>query len=143
MKPVHGVTSADKCHRPECGQPPVQCFIGHGRILADVVSSPAYLRAGQARVSAKFLQRELGWRTAALDHCSQAAHGLMNEDPAVGGAASSRRTRPSSAAGPIRQVADRSTANPDKSLRLASSIVPAPKNKKGKHGQAVKRHTAA
>src|ERR1700726_3114777 len=35
----------------------------------------------------------------------------------------------------------RSTANPDKSLVVAAvEKVPAPKNKKGKHGHAVKRH---
>ena len=48
--------------------------------------------------------------------------------------------RPSSAAAAIRQAAAAAPASPDKSLVVAAvEKVPAPKNKTGKHGHAVKR----
>ena len=101
----------------------------------------AYLMGRDKRgVSAKFLQRELNvaYQTAwTMAH--KLRHGL-SEDPSrplrgfleadetfIGG-----RGDPSSPG--------RSTANPDKSLVVAAvEKVPAPKNKKGKHGHAVKR----
>ncbi len=101
----------------------------------------AYLLGRDKRgVSAKFLQRELG---VAYQTAWTIAHKLrhaLSEDPAhplsgfleadesfIGG-----RGDPSSPG--------RSTENPDKSLVVvAVEKVPAPKNKKGKHGHAVKR----
>ena len=101
----------------------------------------AYLLGRDKRgVSAKFLQRELG---VAYQTAWTIAHKLrhaLSEDPAhplsgfleadesfIGG-----RGDPTSPG--------RSTENPDKSLVVAAvEKVPAPKNKKGKHGHAVKR----
>src|SRR6202047_3779632 len=101
----------------------------------------AYLMGRDKRgVSAKFLQRELAvaYQTAwTMAH--KLRHGL-SEDPArplrgfleadetfIGGRGSSTSR-------------GRSIANPDKSLVVAAvEKVPAPKNKKGKHGHAVKR----
>jgi hypothetical protein len=91
-------------------------------------------------VSAKFLQRELAvaYQTA-WTVADKLRHGL-GEDPArplrgfleadenfIGGRGDPRSP-------------GRSTANPDKSLVVAAiEKVPAPKNKKGQHGHAVKR----
>jgi len=101
----------------------------------------AYLMSRDKRgVSAKFLQRELGvaYQTAwTIAH--KLRHGL-SEDPArplhgfleadetfIGGRGD--RTSPG-----------RSTKNRDKSLVVAAvEKVPAPKNRRGKHGHAVKR----
>src|SRR5712671_1666351 len=101
----------------------------------------AYLMGRDKRgVSAKFLQRELAvaYQTAwTMAH--KLRHGL-SEDPArplrgfleadetfIGGRGDSTSS-------------GRSTAHPDKSLVVAAvEKVPAPKNKKGKHGHAVKR----
>src|SRR6202040_2281007 len=84
----------------------------------------------------KFLQRELGvaYQTAwTMAH--KLRHGL-SEDPArpLRGFLEADETRgdPTSRG--------RSTASPDKSLVVAAvEKVPAPKNKSGKHGHAVKR----
>src|SRR6478672_4405622 len=80
----------------------------------------AYLMGRDKRgVSAKFLQRELGvaYQTAwTMAH--KLRHGLSGDPTSRG----------------------RSTASPDKSLVVAAvEKVPAPKNKTGKHGHAVKR----
>ncbi len=101
----------------------------------------AYLMGRDKRgVSAKFLQRELGVAyQMAWTMAHKLRHGL-SEDPArplrglleadeifIGG-----RGDPSSPG--------RSTKNPDKSLVVAAvEKVPAPRNRKGKHGHAVKR----
>src|SRR5258706_8411710 len=101
----------------------------------------AYLMGRDKRgVSAKFLQRELGvayqtaWtmahklRHGLSEDPSRPLHGLLEADETyIGG-----RGDPTSRG--------RSTANPNKSLVVAAvEKVPAPKNKKGKHGHAVKR----
>src|SRR5246127_4836448 len=101
----------------------------------------AYLMGRDKRgVSAKFLQREIGvayqtaWtmahklRHGLSEDPSRQLHGLLEADETfIGG-----RGDPTSPG--------RSTANPDKSLVVAAvEKVPAPKNKKGKHGHAVKR----
>jgi ISXO2-like transposase domain len=101
----------------------------------------AYLMGRDKRgVSAKFLQRELGvayqtaWTMAhKLRHRlsedpSRPLHGFLEADETfIGG-----RGDPTSPG--------RSTANPDKSLVVAAvEKVPAPKNRSGKHGHAVKR----
>ena len=91
-------------------------------------------------VSAKFLQRELGvaYQTAwTIAH--KLRHGL-NEDPArrLRGFLEADETFIGGRGNPTSR--GRSTANPDKSLVVAAvEKVPAPKNKKGKHGHAVKR----
>jgi len=101
----------------------------------------AYLMGRDKRgVSAKFLQRELGvayqtaWtmahklRHGLSEDPSRPLHGFLEADETfIGG-----RGDPTSPG--------RSTANPDKSLVVAAvEKAPAPKNKKGKHGHAVKR----
>src|SRR5438445_10006557 len=101
----------------------------------------AYLMGRDKRgVSAKFLQRELGvayqtaWTIAhTLRHGlsedpSRPLHGFLEADETfIGG-----RGDPTSRG--------RSTANPDKSLVVAAvEKVPAPKNRSGKHGHAVRR----
>lgn len=101
----------------------------------------AYLMGCDKRgVSAKFLQRELhvAYQTAwTMAH--KLRHGL-NEDPTcpLSGFLEADETfigGRGDAASP-----GRSTANPDKSLVVAAvEKVPAPKNKKGKWGHAVKR----
>src|SRR6516225_6973450 len=100
----------------------------------------AYLMGRDKRgVSAKFLQRELAvaYQTAwTMAH--KLRHGL-SEDPSrplrgflEADETFSGRGDPTSRG--------RSTANPDKSLVVAAvEKVPAPKNRKGKHGHAVKR----
>src|SRR5258706_15104308 len=91
-------------------------------------------------VSAKFLQRELAvayqtaWtmapklRPGRSEAPARPLRGFLEaEEPFIGG-----RGDPTSSG--------RSTAHPDKSLVVAAvEKVPAPKNKKGKHGHAVKR----
>jgi transposase-like protein len=91
-------------------------------------------------VSAKFLQRELGvayqtaWtmahklRHGLSEDPSRPLHGFLEADETfIGG-----RGDPTSPG--------RSTANPDKSLVVATvEKVPAPKNQRGKHSHAVKR----
>ena len=101
----------------------------------------AYLMGRDKRgVSAKFLQRELAvayqtaWtmahklRHGLSEDASRPLHGFLEADETfIGG-----RGDPTSPG--------RSTKNPDKSLVVAAvEKVPAPKNKKGKHGHAVKR----
>jgi len=101
----------------------------------------AYLMAQDKRgVSAKFLQRELGvayqtaWtmahklRHGLSENPTRPLHGLLEADETfIGG-----RGDPTSPG--------RSTKNPDKSLVVAAvEKVPAPKNRKGKHGHALKR----
>src|SRR6266581_3002989 len=99
------VYECGKCHRQES----VTAGTVFHRTRTDLAKwfLAAYLMGRDKRgVSAKFLQRELGvaYQTAwTIAH--KLRHGL-NEDRPVGCAASSRRTRPSSAAGAIRQVAD-------------------------------------
>src|SRR5271163_1315565 len=101
----------------------------------------AYLMGRDKRgVSAKFLQRELGvaYQTAwTMAH--KLRHGL-SEDPArpLRGFLEADETFIGGRGDPTSP--GRSTANPDKSLVVAAvEKVPAPKNKKGKHGHAVKR----
>jgi hypothetical protein len=101
----------------------------------------AYLMGRDKRgVSAKFLQRELGvayqtaWtmahklRHGLSEDPSRPLHGFLEADETfIGG-----RGDPTSPG--------RSTANPDKSLVVAAvEKVPAPKNRSGKHGHAVRR----
>jgi len=101
----------------------------------------AYLMGSDKRgVSAKYLQRELGvayqtaWtiahklRHGLSEDKARPLHGFLEADETfIGG-----RGDPASHG--------RSTANPHKSLVVAAiEKVPAPKNKKGKHGHAVKR----
>jgi transposase-like protein len=101
----------------------------------------AYLMGRDKRgVSAKFLQRELGvayqtaWtmahklRHGLSEDPARPLHGLLEADETfIGG-----RGDPTSPG--------RSTKNPNKSLVAAAvEKVPAPKNRKGKHGHAVKR----
>jgi transposase-like protein len=101
----------------------------------------AYLMGRDKRgVAAKFLQRELGmayqtaWtmahklRHGLSEDPSRQLHGLLEADETfIGG-----RGDPTSPG--------RSTANPDKNLVVAAvEKVPAPKNRSGKHGHAVKR----
>src|SRR5436853_5227795 len=91
-------------------------------------------------VSAKFLQRELGvaYQTAwTMAH--KLRHGL-SEDPArpLRGFLEADETFIGGRGAPTTR--GRSTASPDKSLVVAAvEKVPAPKNKKGEHGHAVKR----
>src|SRR5258708_12384207 len=91
-------------------------------------------------VSAKFLQRELvvAYQTAwTMAH--KLRHGL-SEDPArpLRGFLEADETFIGGRGNPTSR--GRSTANPDKSLVVvAVEKVPAPKNKKGKRGHAVKR----
>jgi transposase-like protein len=101
----------------------------------------AYLMGCDKRgVSAKLLQRELGvaYQTAWI-MAHKLRHGL-SEDPAspLSGLLEADETfigGRGDAASP-----GRSTANPDKSVVVAAvEKVPAPRNKKGKHGHAVKR----
>src|SRR5271168_4567675 len=101
----------------------------------------AYLMGRDKRgVSAKFLQRELGvaYQTAwTMAH--KLRHGL-SEDPArpLRGLLEADETFIGGRGGPASR--GRSTANPDKSLVVAAvEKVPAPPNKNGKHGHAVKR----
>src|SRR3954468_8532581 len=101
----------------------------------------AYLMGRDKRgVSAKFLQRELAvaYQTAwTMAH--KLRHGL-SEDPArpLRGFLEADETFIGGRGGPASR--GRSTANPDKSLVVAAvEKVPAPQNKKGKHGHAVKR----
>ena len=101
----------------------------------------AYLLGRDKRgVSAKFLQRELAvaYQTAwTMAH--KLRHGL-SEDPArpLRGFLEADETFIGGRGGPASR--GRSTANPDKSLVVAAvEKVPAPQNKKGKHGHAVKR----
>jgi len=101
----------------------------------------AYLMGRDKRgVAAKFLQRELGvayqtaWtmahklRHGLSEDPTRPLHGLLEADETfIGG-----RGDPTSPG--------RSTKNPEKSLVVAAvEKVPAPKNKKGKHGHALKR----
>jgi transposase-like protein len=101
----------------------------------------AYLMGRDKRgVSAKFLQRELGvtYQTAwTMAH--KLRHGL-SEDPArpLRGFLEADETFIGGRGDPTSR--GRSTASPDKSLVVAAvEKVPAPKNKTGKHGHAVKR----
>jgi transposase-like protein len=101
----------------------------------------AYLMGRDKRgVSAKFLQRELAvaYQTAwTMAH--KLRHGL-SEDPArlLRGFLEADETFIGGRGDPTSR--GRSTASPDKSLVVAAvEKVPAPKNKKGKHGHAVKR----
>jgi transposase-like protein len=101
----------------------------------------AYLMGRDKRgVSAKFLQRELGvaYQTAwTMAH--KLRHGL-SEDPArpLHGFLEADETFLGGRGGPNSR--GRSTKNPDKSLVVAAvEKVAAPKNRKGKHGHAVKR----
>ena len=101
----------------------------------------AYLMGRDKRgVSAKFLQRELvvAYQTAwTMAH--KLRHGL-SEDPTrlLRGFLEADETFIGGRGDPT--SSGRSTANPDKSLVVAAvEKVPAPKNKKGKHGHAVKR----
>src|SRR5271155_176008 len=101
----------------------------------------AYLMGRDKRgVSAKFLQRELAvayQTTWTMAH--KLRHGL-SEDPArpLHGFLEADETFIGGRGDPASP--GRSTANPHKSLIVAAiEKVPAPKNKKGKHGHAVKR----
>ncbi len=101
----------------------------------------AYLMGRDKRgVSAKFLQRELqvAYQTAwTMAH--KLRHGL-SEDPdrPLCGFLEADETFIGGRGDPTSR--GRSTNNPDKSLVVAAvEKVPAPKNKKGKHGHAVKR----
>src|SRR5438045_5200505 len=101
----------------------------------------AYLMGRDKRgVSAKFLQRELvvAYQTAwTMAH--KLRHGL-SEDPSrpLRACLEADETFIGGRGGPA--SCGRSTANPDKSLVVAAvEKVPAPQNKKGKHGHAVKR----
>jgi len=101
----------------------------------------AYLMGRDKRgVSAKFLQRELAvaYQTAwTMAH--KLRHGL-SEDPArlLRGFLEADETFIGGRGDPTSR--GRSTASPDKSLVVAAvEKVPAPKNKKGEHGHAVKR----
>jgi transposase-like protein len=101
----------------------------------------AYLMGRDKRgISAKFLQRELAvaYQTAwTMAH--KLRHGL-SEDPTrpLRGFLEADETFIGGRGDPTSP--GRSTANPDKSLVVAAvEKVPAPKNKKGKHGHAVKR----
>jgi hypothetical protein len=124
--------------RPATGRnrrPLERYFTGRAPILA------AYLVGRDKRgVSAKFLQRELGvayqtaWtmayklRHGLSEDPSRPLHGFLEADETfIGG-----RGDPTSPG--------RSTANPDKSLVVATvQKVPAPKNESGKYSHAVKR----
>src|ERR1700720_1602345 len=101
----------------------------------------AYLMGRDKRgVSAKFLQRELaGGYQRAWTMAHKLRHGL-SEDPArpLRGFLEADETFIGGRGDPT--SSGRSTAPPDKSLVVAAvEKVPAPKNKKGKHGHAVKR----
>ena len=101
----------------------------------------AYLMGRDKRgVSAKFLQRELaGADQTAWTMAHKLRHGL-SEDPArpLQGFIEADETFIGGRGDPTSR--GRSTANPDKSLVVAAvEKVPAPKNKQGKHGHAVKR----
>jgi hypothetical protein len=101
----------------------------------------AYLMGRDKRgVSAKFLQRELAVACqTAWTMAHKLRHGL-SEDPArpLRGFLEADETFIGGRGGPASR--GRSTANPDKSLVVAAvEKVPAPHNKKGKHGHAVKR----
>ena len=101
----------------------------------------AYLMGRDKRgVSAKFLQRELGMAyQTAWTMAHKLRHGL-SEDPArpLHGFLEADETFIGGRGGPNSR--GRSTKNPDKSLVVAAvEKVAAPKNRKGKHGHAVKR----
>ena len=133
------VYEGSKCHR----QASVTAGTVFHRTRTDLAKwfLAAYLMGRDKRgVSAKFLQRELGgaYQTAwTIAH--KLRHGL-NEDPAhrLHGFLEADETFIGGRGDPTSR--GRSTANPDKSLVVAAvEKVPAPKNKKGKHGHAVKR----
>src|SRR5207245_8633528 len=101
----------------------------------------AYLMGRDKRgVSGKFLQREL---VVAYQTASTMAHKLrhgLSEDPnrPLRGFLEADETFIGGRGNPTSP--GRSTANPDKSLVVAAvEKVPAPKNRSGKHGHAVKR----
>jgi transposase-like protein len=133
------VYECGKCHR----QASVTAGTVFHRTRTDLAKwfLAAYLMGRDKRgVSAKFLQRELAvaYQTAwTMAH--KLRHGL-SEDP-------TRRLRGFLEADETfiggrgdRTSLGRSTANPDKSLVVAAvEKVPAPKNRKRKHGHAVKR----
>ncbi len=133
------VYECGKCHRQE----PVTAGTVFHRTRTDLAKwfLAAYLMGRDKRgVSAKFLQRELGvaYQTAwTMAH--KLRHGL-SEDPTrrLRGFLEADETFIGGRGNPTSR--GRSTANPDKSLVVAAvEKVPAPKNKKGKHGHAVKR----
>src|SRR5271170_3693622 len=101
----------------------------------------AYLMGCDKRgVSAKFLERELGvaYQTAwTMSH--KLRHGLSeDQERPIGGLLEADETFIGGRGDPASR--GRRTANPDKSLVAAAvEKVPAPQNKNGKHGHAVKR----
>jgi hypothetical protein len=134
--PVHECAT---CHRQESAT----AATAFHRTQTDLTKwfLAAYLMGRDKRsVSAKFLQRELGvayqtaWtmahklRHGLSEDSSRPLHGFLEADETfIGG-----RGDPTSPG--------RSTANPDKSLVVATTEkVPAPKRGSGKHGHAVRR----
>jgi hypothetical protein len=131
----------------ECGKRHRQESVAAGTVLHRTRSDlakwflAAYLIARDKRgVAAKFLQRELGVADqTAWTMAHKLRHGL-SEDPArpLCGLLEADETLIGGRGNPTSR--GRSTANPDKSLVVAAvEKVPAPKNKKGRHGHAVKR----
>src|SRR5438874_8858093 len=100
----------------------------------------AYLMGRDKRgVSAKFLQRELAVAYQTACTMQHKLHHGLSEDPArpLRGFHEADETFIGGRGGPASR--GRSTANPDKSLIVAAvEKVPAPQNKNGKHGHAVK-----
>ena len=139
LKARRRVYECGTCHRQES----VTAGTVFHRTRTDLMKwfLAAYLMGRDKRgVSAKFLQRELAvaYQTAwTMAH--KLRHGL-SEDPArpLRGFLEADETFIGGRGDPTSP--GRSTANPDKSLVVAAvEKVPAPKNKKGKHGHAVKR----
>lgn len=133
------VYECGRCHRQES----VTAGTVFHRTRTDLMKwfLAAYLMGRDKRgVSAKFLQRELAvaYQTAwTMAH--KLRHGL-SEDPTrlLRGLLEADETFIGGRGDPA--SSGRSTANPAKSLVVAAvEKVPAPKNKKGKHGHAVKR----
>jgi transposase-like protein len=139
LKPRPRVYECATCHRQESATAGTVFY----RTRTDLTKwfLAAYLMGRDKRgVSAKFLQRELGvayqtaWtmahklRHGLSEEPSRPLHGFLEADETfIGG-----RGDPTSPG--------RSTANPGKSLVVAAvEKVPAPKNRSGKHGHAVKR----
>jgi hypothetical protein len=130
------------CNLPPAGnrRPPERCF---HRTRTDLTKwfLAAYLMGRDKRgISAKFLQRELG---VAYQTAWTMAHKLrygLSEDPSrpLHGFLEADETFIRGRGDPT--SLGRSTANPDKSLVVAAvEKVPAPKNRSGKHGHAIKR----
>src|SRR6202048_2956555 len=142
LKAPRGVYECGACHRQES----VTAGTVFHRTRTDLTKwfVAAYLMGRDKRgVSAKFLQRELAvaYQTAwTMAH--KLRHGL-SEDPArlLRGFLEADETFIGGRGDPTSR--GRSTASPDQSLVVAAvEKGPAPKNKKGEHGHAVKRQHA-